>query len=168
VPVLLGVVKTYSLPEQYISYVTRSVRIIDILTGIDVAQFNSNGGTDAIIKRFSVCFIFFFNLKFQFIILARGWPMQNTNTWANNPRHYTSLQSTTRCSNEIFVKFYKTCSNWCKPCSPNATNNGDRISTISNFHYSTFTIFWFFSFALHSVVDYKFYLSRGFFLKNFF
>ncbi|CAK5066329.1 unnamed protein product [Meloidogyne enterolobii] len=54
VPVLLGVVKTYSLPEQYISYVTRSVRIIDILTGIDVAQFNSNGGTDAIIKRFSV------------------------------------------------------------------------------------------------------------------
>ncbi|CAK5075493.1 unnamed protein product [Meloidogyne enterolobii] len=53
VPVLLGVVKTYSLPEQYISYVTRSVRIIDILTGIDVAQFNSNGGTDAIIKRFS-------------------------------------------------------------------------------------------------------------------
>ncbi|KAL7072127.1 hypothetical protein ACQ4LE_008758 [Meloidogyne hapla] len=53
VPVLLGVVKTYSLPEQYISYVTRSVRIIDILTGIDVTQFNSNDGTDTIIKRFS-------------------------------------------------------------------------------------------------------------------
>ena len=94
--------------------------------------------------------------------------MQNTNTWANNPRHYTSLQSTTRCSNEIFVKFYKTCSDWCKPCSPNATNNGDWISTVTYFHYSTFTIFWFFSFALHSVVDYKFHLSRGFFLKIFF
>jgi len=68
VPVLLGIVKTYSLPEQYISYVTRSVRIIDILTGIDVAQFNSNGGTDAIIKRFSVCLNLFkfknFNLLF--------------------------------------------------------------------------------------------------------
>uniref|UniRef100_A0A1I8B835 Ras-GAP domain-containing protein n=1 Tax=Meloidogyne hapla TaxID=6305 RepID=A0A1I8B835_MELHA len=40
-----------SMVPQYISYVTRSVRIIYILTGID--QFNSNDGTDTIIKRFS-------------------------------------------------------------------------------------------------------------------
>lgn len=54
VPLLLGIVKTYTLPEQHISFVTRSVRIIDILTTMDVSELNSNDGIDVIVKRFTV------------------------------------------------------------------------------------------------------------------
>jgi hypothetical protein len=54
VSLFMSVVKTYTLPENYISYVTRAVRIVDILTGMDVTEFNSNDGTDAIVQRFTV------------------------------------------------------------------------------------------------------------------
>lgn len=49
---LLGVVRCYSLPDSQISFVTRAVRIIDILTGFDAAEFNSNDGMAAIVERF--------------------------------------------------------------------------------------------------------------------
>uniref|UniRef100_A0A914CM31 Uncharacterized protein n=1 Tax=Acrobeloides nanus TaxID=290746 RepID=A0A914CM31_9BILA len=52
VEILLGVVQTYTLPESQISFVTRSVRIIDILTGIDAADFNSHDGMNVIVNRF--------------------------------------------------------------------------------------------------------------------
>uniref|UniRef100_A0A915E7Q5 UBA domain-containing protein n=1 Tax=Ditylenchus dipsaci TaxID=166011 RepID=A0A915E7Q5_9BILA len=50
---LLGVVKFCSFPDSQISFVTRAVRIIDILTGIDVTEFNTNDGMSAIVDRFS-------------------------------------------------------------------------------------------------------------------
>lgn len=49
---LLGVVRCYTLPDSQISFVTRAVRIIDILTGFDAAEFNSNDGMTAIVERF--------------------------------------------------------------------------------------------------------------------
>uniref|UniRef100_A0A183CQL5 DUF913 domain-containing protein n=1 Tax=Globodera pallida TaxID=36090 RepID=A0A183CQL5_GLOPA len=49
--VLLDVVKNYTLSEQNISFVTRSMRIIDNLTGMDITEFNARGGTDIVIKR---------------------------------------------------------------------------------------------------------------------
>lgn len=52
VTTLLTVVKTHTLPEAHISFVIRSVRIIDILTGMDVTEFNSHDGTETIVKRF--------------------------------------------------------------------------------------------------------------------
>lgn len=55
--VLLDVVKTYTLADHHISFVTRSVRIIDNLTGMDITEFNSRDGTEIIIKRFTVCFL---------------------------------------------------------------------------------------------------------------
>lgn len=57
---LLGMVKSCNLPDSQISFVTRAVRIIDILTGIDVTEFNNNDGINCILDRFVVSFIFLF------------------------------------------------------------------------------------------------------------
>jgi E3 ubiquitin-protein ligase HUWE1 len=44
-------VKCKNLKENQISFVTRSVRIIDILTGLDATDFNNNGGMRVIVER---------------------------------------------------------------------------------------------------------------------
>ncbi|KAI1715515.1 E3 ubiquitin-protein ligase [Ditylenchus destructor] len=49
---LLEVMKSCSFPDSQISFVTRAVRIIDLLTGFDVTEFNSNDGMTAIVERF--------------------------------------------------------------------------------------------------------------------
>lgn len=54
VSTFLVVVKPCSLPDSQISFVTRAVRIIDILTGIDVSEFTSNDGMNIIVDRFVV------------------------------------------------------------------------------------------------------------------
>lgn len=63
---LLIVVKATNLPDSQISFVTRAVRIIDILTGIDVAEFNSHDGMNAIVDRFVVFKLTYNLLKIKF------------------------------------------------------------------------------------------------------
>jgi hypothetical protein len=51
IPSLLDVVSLTSLPDSLISFATRSVRIIDILTSLSYNEFNSHDGIQTVVKR---------------------------------------------------------------------------------------------------------------------
>lgn len=51
IPTLLEVVELTSLPDCHLSFSTRAVRIIDILTSINFGDFNTHGGILVIVRR---------------------------------------------------------------------------------------------------------------------
>jgi hypothetical protein len=54
---LLNVVATHELPIEHISFVTRSVRVIDIVTALDVTSFHAASGMQTTIGRLVVSFL---------------------------------------------------------------------------------------------------------------
>lgn len=64
---LLSVVSCHGLALEHITFVTRVVRVIDIMTSLDANSFNSCGGMNTVVNRLAVIFKFTNSMVFYIL-----------------------------------------------------------------------------------------------------
>ncbi len=52
---LLSVVDDYTIPVSCITFVTRAVRVLDLITNVEFAAFQTANGVHTLLRRLNVC-----------------------------------------------------------------------------------------------------------------